>query len=327
MSKKRIEAKEWKRKKKQQKYVQRLIIAAACTVAVLGVGFIGWDMWSRTYVMTFEGQRISANDMRFFTMFADGTGDPRQQALDNLTQYLLIDQAARRRNISLTAEEWTDVEESAQELMAMFEMFGMPVPNISNERLVELMSVDLLTERLMELYTVDLTIDEAEFESALEDFLINHRVDFMDMDLRFLHVIGMETANEAFSEFITAGPDEFDDIILRFTHEDTGIPLEELDVPTITLEELRQDPSFEPWDIHHISSLPVGAFSEPISVGEESFLIFVVDDIHQPSDEELSEIFREEYELMERRIAFSNIVEEWHEAADIRINQRGVNSI
>ena len=327
MSKKRIEAKEWKRKKKQQKYVQRLVVAAICTAVLFGAGFIGWDMWSRTYVITFEGQRISTNDMRFFVLFADGTGDPRQQAFDNLVRYLLIDQAARHRNIALTAEEWAGVEESAQELMEMFEMFGMPVPNISNERVVELMSVDVLTDHLMELYTADLTIDEEEFEEALENFLINNRSDFMDMELRFLHVMNEDAAQAAFSEFMMSDPEGYDDIILRFTHEDTGIPVDELDVPVITLGELREDPSFEPWDIHYLTSLPVGAFSEPIQIHEHSFVIFVVDDIHQPTDEELSEVFRAEYELVQRHIAFSVIVGEWYEAADIRINQRGINAL
>ena len=325
MSKKRIEAKEWKRKKKQQKNIQRLVVAAICTAAVLGFAFIGWDMWSRAFVMTFEGQRIPASEMEFFSIFADGTGDPTQQALDHLTHYLLIDQAARRRNISLSEEERAEVEVSVNELLEMFEMLGMPAPNVSSDRMADLLSIDFLTERLMDLYIGDIQIDEAEFEEALEEFLFNHRSDFIDMELSFVHIEGVERAHELHSEFLLTDPDDYNDLILNTMQEQIGEPVDE--VPTITLNDLRQEQSFEPWEIHYLSTLPVGNFSEPMQVGENDFIIFVVDYVDTPSDEEISEVFMEEYQIVQRHIAFSAIVEEWLEEADIEVNQRGINAI
>lgn len=324
MSKKRIEAKEWKRKRKHRKQIQRLIVGAVCLVVVAAIGFVGWDMWSRTYVMTFDGQRIATDDMRFFAMFADGF-DQREQALNHLTQYLLVSQAARQHNITLTEEERADLIESAAEMVNMFQMFDMPVPNISTERMAELMSLDIFTERLMDLYVADFVIDEDEFEPAFQEFLINHSHEFMDMEFMFLHLEGTERANTALMEFMNTDPSDFEDLILRFMYEDMGF--DDIEIPFITLNQMRQENALEPWQLHNLTFLQEGEFSEPIPVGENEFIIFVVDSVHIPTDDEIRTVFREEYELLGRQRAFSDIVDEWYEAADIQINERGVNAV
>jgi len=322
---KRIAAREWKRKRNQQRLIFRLSVVAVCVVALLGVGYIAWDLWSRTYVMTFDGQRIGTGDMSFFAMFADGTMDPRAQALEQLTQSLLVDKVARHHNISLSASEVDELQEELGELRGMFEMFGMSMPNITNERMVELLSMELLSERLMEYYTANLAIDEAEFEASLAEFLMFGRGDFFDMEFRYFFSDNPAYVDAAHAELLAASPEQFDEIILRNFEITTGIEIEDPEPPVITLSQLRTDPSFDQMFLGYLSSLQLGEVSEPILI-ENDFIIFIVDRIDDPSDEELTEIFRERHIMEQRWSFFIDVMDSWREATQIEINQRGVNA-
>ena len=324
MSSKRVAAREWKRKKKQQQTITRLAVAGACLLVVLVIGYVGWDMWSRTYVMTFEGQRIPTNEMRFLSMLADGQTDPRFQAMENLTYFLLVDQAAKRHNIALTAEEQAEVYHQTVSLMGMFESFGMQVPNISAERAAELMSTEILAERLMDIYTADFEIDETEFSHAFLEFMTFGRMGFIEMDFRMHVSDSMDAALIAWDDLTAAEPEEWDEIILRDAAYGTGIALEDAEVPTVSLAELREE--LDIGIISNLTTLNVGEFSEPIQVAPETVIIFIADSFEVPSDEELEEIFREHYERQQRMSIFNELVFEWREEANIQINTRGVNA-
>jgi len=317
MSSKRVAAREWKRKRKQQQQVSKLIIAAICVVVLAGIGYIGWDMWSRTYVMTFENQRIGTAYMRYFSAFNNWMGDPHEQALDNLTQFLLIEQAARRNNIVLTAEELEDAAEHQEAVREHLEMMGISVSGLSNDRLRELSYWNVFTERLIDLYSADLVIDEDDFEEAFQAFLTWSRSDFMEMDFKYHHFSNMDDAFATWGEFLAVeSADEIDEIILRDLHE----------IPTISLAEMRQDPTFAQVNFSSLTELGVGEFSEPIPVGEDEFFIFIVESAEMTPEEEIAEVYREEYIRDQQVQIIIDLLEQWEEAADIRINQKGVNA-
>lgn len=336
MASKRIAAREWKRKRKQQKQIMRLAAVGVCLLVILGIGYIVWDMWSRTYVMTFEGNRIPTSDLRFFSLFTEGTTfmDPLEQSLENLTHFLLIDQAARRNNIALTAEESAELNESVSELRGLFEMMEMSMP-VSESRMAELMSQEILLERLMDIYTGDFTLDEASFSDTLEEFLERSRENFIQMEFRYHFATSMLASRTAWDDFFAIaedGTEGFDEIILRDMHRDmldmgmSPEELEDLTVPFISMETLRHGTDINPAILDYLTNLEVGDFSEPIQVGEEEFIIFIVDHKEIPSDEEISAVFRENYIMEQRGLIFSDLMNEWREAADIRVNQRGVNA-
>jgi len=317
MSSKRVVAREWKRKRKQQQRATRLTIGVICVLAILGIGYIGWDLWSRTYVMTFENQRIGTAYMRYFSAFNNWMGDPHEQALDNLTQFLLLEQAAHRNNIVLTAEELEEAAEHQEAVREHLDMMGISVSGLSDARLRELSYWNVLTERLIDLYTADLVIDEDDFEEAFQTFLTWSRADFMEMNFRYHRSSSMDEAFEVWGEFLAReSDDEFDEIILRDLNE----------IPTITLAEMRQDPVYAQVNVNSLAELGVGEFSEPIPVGEDAFYIFIVDFAEMTPEEDIEEIYREEY-VRERQVEIIiDLLEAWEEAADIRINQRGVNA-
>lgn len=337
MSAKRAAAKEWKRKRRRQRLMVRLGVTAFCVLAVAGMGYLAWDMWSRTYVMTFEGQRISTADMRFFTNFASilgGGADPRVQGLDQLTQFLLIDQAAQRHNITVTEEEIAQIEENLEFL----QMIGLELPDIPHDRIVELMSMDTFSEQLMDIYAADYTIDEVLYQTELFNFLAANRVNFIDMDFRVHISETMTAARIAWDDFAAADPEDFDEIIMRDMQLTTGIDASEFDasefeeafvptVPTITLEDLRENPDISPSVVDYLTSLAVGEFSEPVQIAEDFIAIFIADSFYMPPDEEMAEVFREQYIRNQRIQIFSDVIEDWRGEADIQINQRGINAI
>ena len=339
MANKRVAAREWRRKRRQQRMIVRLSIVAACVVALLGAGFIGWDLWSRTYVMTFDGERVPTADLQFFSMFTDGTMDPRVQSLDHLINFMLIDQAARRHNISITADEWVEVEESAVEILNLFEMFGMERPNLSNDRAAEFMSMDILSDRLMDIYVPNFVVDESAFALALDEFLMLNRADFIDMEFIFYHSGIIEVAMEVRAELEASDPSYFEEIVMRdmqldFDLEDLGLEIEGegislagmMEAPRVSLAELRMDQSFDQWDVDYLSTLSVNQVSELIQLNDGSFLILIPMVVNIMTDDEITELFREHYEVQERDRVFADIVVGWRDEVDIRVNQRGVNA-
>jgi len=326
MSSIRTVAKEWKRKRKKQQLLARLTAAAVCIIIVLGAVYIGWDMWSRTYVMTFEGQRISRGHMQYMSIFHDWMSDPTEHALDNLTQFLLVEQAARRHNIILTEEELGEVEETREAIQSHIDMMGISISGLSEERMMELAHWNIYSQRLMDIYSEDLVVDENEFEESFQEFLIWSRADFMEMEFKYHHATNMDDSFAVWAELLELEPEDFDDIILRDLQLETGLAIADLEVPTITLEEMRVDPAFAQVSTHSLIDLEIGEISQPIPAGEDSFFIFIVTSAEMTPEEEIAEIYREEHiQQLSVEIILEKI-EEWREAADIHINQRGANA-
>ena len=313
---KRIAAKEWKRKRRQRQKIAKLSIAVAIAVVVLSVSYIAWDMWSRTYVMTFEGRRIPTDDLRFFASVSPlfgGGANPRDHALEQLTQFLLIERAAQQHNITLTEED----RAQAAENLELFQMIGLELPIMSNERMVTLAGSEFVSNRLMDIYTADFVVDEDDFDDAFANYLMFNRGRHVEMDLRY-HLSGSsQAARLAWDDLYEQGPEGYNEIILR----DVG------EIRTTTLAELRNNPEVDFMAINAISNLGLYELSQPVQIGPDQYAVFIVDSIDALTDDEIREIFREQYEWQQRAMIFSEIIEEWREAADIRVNERGVNAI
>jgi hypothetical protein len=267
--------------------------------------------------------------MRFFGMFTEGSADPRGQALNQLIQFLLIDQAAQRNNLALTVQERSELAGEAVEMMEFYEMIGMTPPNISNERVAEFMSVEILAERLMDIYTSDLVIDEEDLEHAFLSHLLFNRADFVQMELKFIEVFAMEDSLQLVEELTAAGPEGIDGIIMREMLANNPwmeeLEDDELEIPTVWLHDLRQDPEFDPMVLMQLASLEEGEVSEPMLLGHD-FVIFIANSVEVPPEEEIEAVFREQFIQQQREMMFFQVLGEWHDAADIRINERGVNA-
>ena len=303
-SSKRQAAKEWKRKRKQQKMILRLALAGVCALILAVIGYFAWDIQSRAYVMTFEGQRIPRVDMDFFAPMSIDSED----MIEQVAHFLLIDQAARRNNIVLTAEELAEIEEQSETMRMMFAMHDFSLDSISDQRLNQFMSMEILAEHLADIYVPGIEVDEDEFQSALMSHMIFNRADFIDMELRVHLSPSEEEAWEVWEEFNNDGPAEDPDMMVW------------------TLEDM-QMMGFDQFTLMNIANLQPGDFTEPMPMGEDMTMIFIVNSLQEPEPDELEAEFREMYIRGLKMDKFMEILDGWRETADIQINQRGIDAI
>jgi len=333
MSKKRIEAKEWKRKKNQQKAIGRSIVVGICLLIVAGIGYMVWDNWNRGFIMVFEGERIPTSDLSWF--FAGGMwGRPAYSAAEELANFLLIQQAAERHNVALTAEEREELLEDAEGTMQFLAMNGIPMEGVTLERMVDFMGERLLMERLMDIYAADVQVDETEFYDAFLSFTVMNRHEFVEMGFMLYESMSIEQATFVQDELQAAADlNEMEQIILREMLIDGGMDMGDFGdfepgdfavvVDRVNISELQW--SVDPMILMSLSNLMEGEVSEPFEI-EGGYFIFVVESVHEPPIEEVQEQFRNDYIREIQFDIFTDIVEGWRESADIQINQRAVNA-
>jgi hypothetical protein len=306
-----------------------LVAAGLVVLFIVGVFFL--NQRSRGYVVNFEGQRIDTVDLQFLDVLAMLSGDPTPP-MDTLITYLLLEQRAQQHNIILTQEERTDLDELAVELRQMVESFAAMglitnLPAITNARMSELLSMNLLSERLMEIYAADVTVDEDTLIRELADFRAFNRSQYIDMELKYIISPTILQSQDAWEDLNNANsPDDFEAIIIDYMARN-GHPIDnpEFGIDRIPLMELHHIPGIASVTIEMLAHLQPGDFTEPLPF-DDSFIIFIVDEVSIPSDAEIEETFRENYIWMQRQMIFAGHLAQWREAADIRINERGVNA-
>ena len=338
MSAKRAKAKEWKKKNQQKKFVKWLIVGAICLAVLAGVGWGVWDWHSRSYVLIFEGQRISTTDlqlnMRHLEYMQMMGMAPMEinvvaQAMDHLLNFLVLEQAARNHGVGMDADEFEFAYETGVQMRQMFDFINdinedprmrIPFPNISDERMAQLMGTEFLFEKLMDVYVPTVEIDEEAFAVAFLDQVGFNPSIFVDMEFRIIEALEWETAYQAYNELSAADPADFDEIILRYQYERWGMEMDE--PPSISLDVFRAEGT--PMStLNLLSSFEVGEITEPIDFGGE-YIVFIVDEkVHVPA-EEIEASFREQYEWNQQIQEFSMIVWQWRDAATYEFNERAI---
>ncbi|MCL2015675.1 MAG: hypothetical protein FWG68_05450 [Defluviitaleaceae bacterium] len=333
MSSKRIAAKEWKRKRKQQQLAFRAGLAGVILLIAGIVGFISWDLWSRTYVMTFAGERISTEELRFFNLLTWFTQDPdalgwdiTTASLEQLTQSLIIHREAANHNLEITEEEFNLAAETALNVAFMIENTdGVSMPNISMDRVIEIMTTDFFADQLRDIYTADFVINEEEFAVTFSEFFEANRGMFVEMDFKMYQFTDIDTAMDVWQAFHDAEPEFFDTIYQGQILAGMVDGIADVEIPVFSILDLRPVPELEPY-IAELEAFEVGDFSMPIQIEFGTYLIFALDFFYEYSDEEIEEMFREEYTLSNRNILFSEQIEVWRETLNIQLNQRGINA-
>ena len=327
MSSKRLAAKEWKRKRNRQKLIFRMSVIGVCILALIGVGYIAWDMHSRTYVMVFEGQRIPTSDMHYFTLLdiVEERHRPASDRADHLAYFLVLNQRAQQHNLSLTYEDWHIAAANVEQMRQWGEVFGISLADISDARLHELSSMHMLINMLTELYTPDFEINEEDFLNALGSHMFFERAEFVEMDFRFHISLHLDEAESVRTELVAADPADIDDVLLRAMRE-AGMMLEgEIeDVERITMADMRMM-GLDQFVLMELANLQEGDISEPLEM-DGVYVIFIVDSKFEPTPEVVESNFRERFTWEQRTEIFVDLLETWREEADIRMNPRGINA-
>ena len=361
-------------KQKKIRNIKRIAIASSAAVVVVAVLLTIWTLVQAralSYVLTYttevdgvtQTNRISTNDFKLLIVYNEDSWHPLEDAMDFLVNLLTIEQAANARNLTLTAEELQHVREVAQGDMD-FIAGNMPqLSRVSIEFIERIHSFSYLAHRIIGgiLDDVGLVFDEEEFARELEDYMIFMQLDYVDATLRHIVASSEERAIEAkaafeselmtFEEILMEffynaqmeqmeGVDTIEELIELYGYESLEEFMEGLvSVHTTTLWDLGEflpHHVLTPENINHWVSLEVGAASDVLRVQEDAYLVFILDHIETPSDdelaaihEELEEMFMDMYLDEHRWQAFQSEFQRWQEEFEsgMTINYRALESL
>jgi len=306
--------KEIESKKKQRKLLMLSIFAVVALVLITGVGYTIWNAQDRQWVMRFNGERIAVDDIRYWeaAAFAD-LGDPehREALLDFLITSLTILDHAERNGVVLTAEEIEDVNAFAQEQMAFFEQTGI-VPMVSFERIAEFFSANHMRRHLMDIFVPDYTPNEDELAEEWE------RIKEANADARILELsyifntdhTQIQAAYDLSSEMDFADLAEFSTVGVSTATQDEFDQLFHLDFP----------------EHNAIMNMQLGDIFPMDVPSRGGFVLVYASGETLPEWDELEPMFREDFIMQRRAFLFNEILLNWIEEADIRLNMRVINA-
>jgi parvulin-like peptidyl-prolyl isomerase len=315
---------EMKRKKEQRK---KITIAAGIILCVIVAGLIGLfflNRYNETYIMTFEGKKVSVDDLNICTMFTSEDSDVSQkdQAVDHVLTSQLVTKYAALNNVALTDEELQSSIDNAENYKQYYQMIGYDTASFDSRRMGEIIAtMSTLYQKLLDIYTDSYTVDETDFRKEFNDYLQNSKADYYDIQIKYIITAEEEAIQDAYSE-IEAGED-FDEVYIRYSvnaraAEDSGEPVE----PEVS----RLGQMGLPAEANEkILAMKPGEYSEPITL-EGYYGIFYIISYDIPPEPEVEESFRERYTFTKKDEMFTDILNGWKEAADYKINQKAYDA-
>jgi hypothetical protein len=320
MSSKRAKAKELKQKKKQRKQITIIGLIAGAALIVLTFGLYGLNQFNKSYVMTFEGKRVSVNDFRFtlISTMNSESEDHKSEAFDLLLETLVLISRGEAEGVELTDDDKGNMLSWAGQYKSQFTSnYGMDMSFITTERVAEILSTEVYFENLMQKYTVDLVIDEEELEQAFQEYKENNKTEYYDMQFKYAYNLDREALETARNE-VEEGNLTFDELV------ETQSVLYDAEEGIQTWPLSWIDVSKE--DAERLAAMEVGEMSDVMETESNYPLIVQVESKEIPADEDLMENFRESYELRKRQEAFKLYVDEWKKEADYTVNQKGYDA-
>lgn len=311
MSSKRAKAREWKQKQQQ---VRRIWIGggiAAGVIILVLIGLFVLDLNNQGYIAVFDGKKISVEDLKFMRLFTTSEETDKADAMDQLATFLVIEKAAKDAGVVLTAEEEAEAASYSEGILSYFSAYALDTPNLSNKRLTELMSLNFYYDRLLDINTADYVVDEADFATALADYKENKKIEYIDTQLKYLFTEDQETAEAALNAINDGMP--IDEAIATFSvYYDEAYGVELIGLRDLNLDEEK---------VTEIMALEAGDMTGVYDL-DGTYVLFFVDSITIPTDEELHDSYREQYIDQKKNEAFEPILTAWKDSADIKVNQR-----
>jgi len=300
---------------RQLRQQKRLFAAGFVLIGLAVIAAIAWVVWdnlSRRNIMTFEGTRIHANEMRFF---ANGPIDDnnRQPALDSLLAHLVILDQAERAGISIPAEDWDEIYSFAA---WQNEMAGSVV---SNSRAAEFIGVELLFDPMIDHFVPSYTPDPIEFAEGLQDYAERNGDFYADFQVRYIVSPEEDTLVDALAR-VGVFQEDFEDLIRELSMDyvaEEGINIRDLNEMLSLFSREDQD---------SLVSLHEGEISVIVEGGGLFFLIQIYSrTAGDPAV--IEESFREQYIEFRRGVVFMEMWQDWIDNANYDLNERAFNRI
>jgi len=289
-----------------------LIVLAICA----GIAWFAINAYQRSWIMTFEGQRIPTNELRFMMENQDpwvGHDEIIDNAMSDLIQSLTIMHHANNLDFGMTNEERTILLENVESR-----------PGMSDARLAEYFSIGNMFERLFNHHVPEFTLDPADYQEEITEYIearrpFYHQTEFMyilndDLEVILSVMESMESdANADFGAFVMTYCVEHTNV--EFVTEEPNL------LPLSTLEQI-----VDPFELLELVDMQPGDTSGIIMFGE-SFLVLHMHSLVETPDSEIQESFLTSLAFELRAAQFNEIFEEMMENANFEINQRAFDAL
>jgi len=311
---------EIEKKVKQRKLMWNIGFVAALIVIVAAIGWVVWDTQSRQWIMTFEGMRIPTTDFRFFATSHNVpiNEDTRPDIMADLMNTLMVSHRAEALGLGLTQEDMVELLEGAAQFRAVWEQFAPGALDfIEDERIAEIHgALGVLAERLMDHYVPYYPTDTPEFETGFQQWRDENEAGFANFSVMYLTGFSQEELEEVRYRAINEDV-EFTDLVDAFG---TNIDEHGIVWPMELDEFIEQFGLFEFEE--ELFNLEEGEWSRVLPAGFNYFLVYM-DTRFIPEED----VLIEQYTIERRASIFVDILIEWVENANYRINNRVFNTI
>jgi len=321
MQNRKKQNKEIERQLKQRQKLTMAIFIAIAAIVALAVAWVIWDTQNRRWVMTFEGERVSAMELQFFgdmynmPLFDE---DSRNFLMEELRGTLAVIHRAEQHNVRLTADE-------IEELEMMAEWFGDG--QLGTQRVVELMSSwspwmglgGQMRERLTDIYVPTYEPDPMEFAEEMQRYMDEQAFHYADMQVKYIVSQDMNALVEAWHRADEG--EDFDELIRIFSlfyDEEEGITT----LDAIELIEMYQ--IFDESEWRTIIDLQEGEFSRIVDGDGIHFIVLMYS--REDNEQEARDSFHQQFVEQGRAIVFDELVREWASTANFTVNNRSLNS-
>jgi len=303
---------EIERKKKALRTRHTLSLLGVVLVIVIAIAWVIWDSQSRSWIMNFEGDRISIADAQFmvasYSMFGemDGLVD---MAMDELIDTLIVLRRGEQHGVGITPEEHAEMTENMAGQLGW-----MGIDFIHPARAGELMSMGGVQTRLMDIYVPNYTPDPAEFQQALANYIADNAENYANFEVKFAVTDTNEDAINVWS--LVSETENFDDLI----REHSVFYDEEFGIQTLDARQFAEDLMLGDEDTNIIMNLQNG--EAHIVQFDEQFIVLYMYDRSEANPVVMEASFYTNFTNTRRHEEFRALRDAWRLEANYTINQR-----
>jgi len=293
-----------------------LIVLAICA----GIAWFAISVYQRSWIMTFEGERIPTNEYRFMLAQSQQNefwlepGEMAESAMSNLLQTLTIIHHANNLGLGMTNEERD---------AALDQLQGNQI--IPNRRWAEFQSVGFMVDRLFDHHVPELALNAADFQEEIAEYIETRRPFYNETEYMYIVHDDINVILEVLMAIDNDENADFGSLALIHCMEQSGDDEFAVDEPTLLPLSVFEQ-ILEPFGLEQVMELQPGGISELIMFGE-SFLLVYMHSLVEAQDSEIQESFLENRAMQQRSEQFFEIFEGLMENVEFEFNQRALDAL
>ena len=304
---------EIEREKMRNRRISKSIGALVILVICAGIAWFAVGMYQRSWIMRFEGQRISTNELRFVMGLQDWWLSPEEvkdRAMNDLVEILTVMHHANRLGLGMTNEERDATLETLER--------GV----ISQTRMAEYFNVDNMMERLFEYFIPDLILDPEVYRYDIAAYLEERRPFYQQTEIMYILNDDFGVMLSVLESMENDPNADFGTFVMMYCNEHIDFEQEEPEMLSLAhLEHV-----VNPFEMLALIDMQPGETSDIIMFGD-SFLLLHMHSRAETPDSEIQEIFLSNLARQARLEAFNEFFQQLVEHARFEINQRALDAL